>query len=209
MVHAISHCIEVLESPVPDKGPAEITKVEALRLLVHFVGDIHQPLHCGTGFYQFSAGGAVHLITDPQTADGKPNDRGGNLLFYGQEATDQLHALWDRVLVEKVDSTMDYRMLADFLTANYVPKDIPRTEGDYHKWAERWAIESVEVAKLAYQGVTCGIAEFGVGQQVKRIPITLAKNYIEINKPRAAAQMTRAGAHLAQLLDNIRWHVQD
>jgi hypothetical protein len=76
--------------------------VEALRLLVHFVGDIHQPLHCGTGFYQFSDGGVVQLITDPQAADGKPNDRGGNLLFYGQEATDQLHALWDRVLVEEV-----------------------------------------------------------------------------------------------------------
>jgi hypothetical protein len=104
---------------------------------------------------------------------------------------------------------MDYRMLADFLTANYVPKDVPRTEGDYHAWAERWAIESVEVAKLAYQGVAFGIAEFDANQQLKRIPITLAKNYIEINKLRAAAQMTRAGAHLAQLLDSIHWQIGD
>jgi hypothetical protein len=29
--------------------PDDFTKPQALRLLVHFVGDIHQPLHCGTG----------------------------------------------------------------------------------------------------------------------------------------------------------------
>jgi hypothetical protein len=32
----------------------DFTKPQALRLLVHFVGDIHQSLHCGTGFYDLS-----------------------------------------------------------------------------------------------------------------------------------------------------------
>ena len=114
VIHAISRCIQVLESPMPE--PETFTKVQALRLLVHFVGDIHQPLHSGTGFYNFPVTGAPQLISEPAEASGKPNDRGGNLLFYGSNATEQLHALWDRVLVEKIDDSIDYAVLADFLT---------------------------------------------------------------------------------------------
>jgi nuclease S1 len=40
VIHAISRCIQVLESPTPE--PETFTKVQALRLLVHFVGDIHR-----------------------------------------------------------------------------------------------------------------------------------------------------------------------
>src|SRR5260370_14152932 len=47
VIDAISRCIQVLESPMPE--PETFTKVQALRLLVHFVGDIHQPLHCEIG----------------------------------------------------------------------------------------------------------------------------------------------------------------
>src|SRR6516164_2658912 len=114
VVHAISRCVDVLESPLT--RPEDFTKVQALRLLVHFVGDIHQPLHCGTGFYTFPEPTTSHLIIDPAEAYGKPNDRGGNLLHYGPNATEQLHALWDRVLVEKVDNSLDYKVLTDFLT---------------------------------------------------------------------------------------------
>jgi hypothetical protein len=75
----------VLESPTAQ--PEEFTKVQALRLLVHFVADIHQPLHCGTGYYSLDGSGAAQLITSPTQAFGKPNDRGGNLLFFGANAT--------------------------------------------------------------------------------------------------------------------------
>jgi hypothetical protein len=204
VVHAISRCIQVLESSTPE--PDTFTRVQALRLLVHFVGDIHQPLHCGTGFYSFSGTGAPELVTDPEAVYGKPNDRGGNLLFYGPNANEQLHALWDMALVEKIDNSIDDKILADFLTKSYPPKEMEKTLGDYHHWAEAWAIESVGVANLAYRGVKFGIPEFDPGQHLVRISITLPTDYLESNKGFAAQQLARAGARLARLLDSIDWH---
>ena len=209
IVQAVARCIQVLEAPASEQPPGELTKVEALRLLVHLVGDIHQPLHCGTGFYKFSQAQAVQLVIDPQEAKGTTNDRGGNLLFYGPNETDQLHALWDRVLVEEADKTIDYHALADFLMANYLPKDVPLTPGDYHEWAQRWAIESVQVARLAYQGITFKNPTFDASQRLHRIEVELPKDYIPINSQRAAAQIARAGAHLSQLFDKIRWQVEN
>jgi S1/P1 Nuclease len=203
VIQAISHCIQVLESPDPE--PESFTKVQALRLLVHFVGDIHQPLHCGTGFYSFSDGNVPHLITAPTEAVGKPSDRGGNLLFYGPNATEQLHALWDRVLVERIDNSIDYRALADFLAKSYLPKEMVQTSGDYHQWAQVWAIESVQIAAFAYRGITFGLAEFDAGQHLMRINITLPTNYLDNNRGYAAQQLARAGVRLAQLLDTLKW----
>jgi hypothetical protein len=203
VIHAISRCINVLESP--NRESETFTKVQALRLLVHFVGDIHQPLHCGTGFYSFPEPTTSHLIIDPAEAYGKPNDRGGNLLHYGPNATEQLHALWDRVLVEKVDNSLDYKVLTDFLTKSCVPKEMARTPGDYHKWAEIWAIESVRVARLAYRGITFGSADFDDGGRLLQIGIALPADYIEVNRGYAAQQLARAGVRLAQILDSIKW----
>ena len=113
IAQAISRCVQVLESPVA--SPQEFTKVQALRLLVHFVGDVHQPLHCGTGYYGVQRPGMVELITYPGEAIGKTNDRGGNLLFYGTTPTEQLHAFWDAVIVAAIDDAPDYKALADYL----------------------------------------------------------------------------------------------
>lgn len=203
VIHSIARCVQVLESPTPE--PETFTKVQALRLLVHFVGDIHQPLHCGTGFYSFPRSGGLRLITAPVEASDKPNDRGGNLLFYGLNAIEQLHALWDRVLVERVDNSIDYKMLADFLTKSYVPKEMAKTPGDYHHWAETWAIESVGVAALAYRGIAFGIPEFDSNQHLVRVNITLPTNYLETSRAYAAEQLARAGVRLAQLLDSVVW----
>ena len=203
VIHLISRCIDVLESPRP--GDGDFTKVQALRLLVHFVGDIHQPLHCGTGFYSFSQSDIPQLISDPQQALGKANDRGGNLLFYSSNNLLQVHALWDRILVQEVDNSIDYRVLADFLKKNYLSKEIPPTQDDYHKWAEIWAIESVHIAALAYQGITFGRPEFDSNNQLVRIDVSLPPNYEKENQPRAALQLARAGVRLAQLLDRINW----
>lgn len=203
VIHAISRCIQVLESSTPE--PDTFTKVQALRLLVHFVGDIHQPLHCGTGFYSFPERDTPQLIIAPAEASDKPNDRGGNLLFYGSNATEQLHALWDRVLVEEIDSSIDYRVLAEFLAKNSLPKEMVKTPGDYHNWAEVWAIESVRIAALAYRGIIFGMPEFDTSEHLARINITLPTNYIENNKGYAAQQLALAGVRLAQLLDSLDW----
>jgi len=203
VVHAISRCVDVLESPLT--RPEDFTKVQALRLLVHFVGDIHQPLHCGTGFYTFSESGVPQLVVEPERAFGKPNDRGGNLLYYGTSPLQQLHALWDKVLVEEADNSIDYRVLADFLKKSYLPKEIARTPGDYHEWAKIWAIDSVRIATLAYRGINFEAADLAEDAHLLRIEISLPPGYQEVNKARAALQLARASVHLAQLLDSLKW----
>ena len=110
-----------------------------------------------------------------------------------------------QVLVEKVDNSIDYKVLADFLTKSYIPNEMAKTPGDYHKWAEAWAIESVRIAALAYRGVTFGMADFDTNQHLVRIQITLPTNYLETNRAYAAQQLARAGVHLAQLLDSVGW----
>ncbi len=69
VVGAIDHYASVLD----DRTRGDAERAEALRFLVHFVGDVHQPLHAG---YRSDRGGNNHQVQ----IDGK----GSNL-----------HAVWD------------------------------------------------------------------------------------------------------------------
>ena len=201
IIHAIERCIAVLETRSSTSG--ELSRTQALRLLIHFVGDIHQPLHCGTGFYRLSETEPPVLITNPQEAFGLPNDRGGNDLFYGPK--EELHALWDRGLVEGIADTFDFRSLATLLKQKYICNSLPPTPGDYHRWPETWALESVRVAKSAYAGIRFKSVETMDEPKSLWISITLPQGYEEKNTVLAAQQLAKASVRLAQLLDRLQW----
>jgi hypothetical protein len=79
VVHAISRFTSVLS----DCSKSLTERSEALKFVVHFVGDVHQPLHDETKF----------------GTDGK-DDHGGNLVsasFFG--APTNLHAVWDTGII--------------------------------------------------------------------------------------------------------------
>lgn len=59
------------------------------------------------------------LISDPNVALGKPQDRGGNQLFYTKSL--ELYALWDAKLVEKVAASKSPQQLAIIATASHQP----------------------------------------------------------------------------------------
>jgi S1/P1 Nuclease len=198
VVHAIKRCVAVLERA--QTRPEDFTTPQALRLLVHFVGDIHQPLHCGTGFYELSDLTHPVLITDPKKCRGKPNDRGGNDLFFGSDSNQQLHALWDDSLVFAISNSADYRSLAGWLESTQSPS--PPT-GDYHHWPEQWASDSVQQAQKAYKDIAFGSATLD-GQRL-RITIQLPDHYVDTNSAIAAQQLAAAGLHLAALLNAIKW----
>ena len=87
IVIAIKTCIETLKNPTASKED----KTFYLKLLVHFIGDIHQPLHTG-----------------------RKEDRGGNsidLFWFGKSTN--LHRLWDTDLIEHYN--MSYSELAAHL----------------------------------------------------------------------------------------------
>ena len=89
--------------------------------MLHFVGDLHQPLHA---------------------ADNQ--DRGGNCvpLALGGPRTVNLHSYWDTVAVEAIEPDAD--KLAAKLSAQITPADRAAWEqGD----AKAWAMESFAIAQ--------------------------------------------------------------
>lgn len=100
VVTAITENVAILK----DARAADVEKQEALKFIVHFVGDLHQPLHAG-----------------------RPDDVGGNkikVVFRGKNLN--LHSLWDSGMIQ--EQKMDYQSYArslqtmSFLNPSY---DIP------------------------------------------------------------------------------------
>ena len=201
VVHAINRCVAVLEGKTN-----EFTQPQALRLLVHFVGDIHQPLHVGTGYYQIDHNNVVKLVTSPAEAEAKPNDAGGNDLFYGPGRFDELHGYWDGTLVERVDNTSSYHKLAPYL-ADKVDQTGWKTPGNYHQWAEAWEDDSVQIALRAYDGLIFSDPAFNTHHDLRKITITLPDNYEADQTRRVEQQLAKGGFHLAELLNQINWNL--
>ena len=80
IVTALEENVNILKTSTDDNARAQ-----ALRFIIHFVGDIHQPLHCGTRV----------------SAALPEGDRGGNLVNLkirqanGTTKTTNLHSYWD------------------------------------------------------------------------------------------------------------------
>ena len=85
LVTGINKCIEVLK----DKNSSDEDKVFYLKMLVHFVGDLHQPMHIG-----------------------QREDKGGNTIqvqWFGKGTN--LHSVWDTKMIEEWN--MSYVELAN------------------------------------------------------------------------------------------------
>lgn len=123
--------IELQAKILADKSQPREKRVEALKYIVHLVGDIHQPLHC---------------------AD-RNGDKGGNarLLFWlDRRKADNLHSVWDTGLVREF---VGRRKIAD--AAYAIARTI--TAQQHREWErgapEEWANESHAVAVKIYEKV--------------------------------------------------------
>ena len=114
------------EDVLAEKSRTPTERLEALKFLVHFIADIHQPLHCGD--------------------DG---DRGGNdtrVVFLGRPTT--LHALWDDDMLAAL-GIADEHAYALRLAKSIPPVRLAQWQsGD----ASAWATESYGIARLIYGG---------------------------------------------------------
>jgi hypothetical protein len=204
--HDVVHMIGVAISVLEGGGDPRISRREALCMLVHFVGDEHQPLHVGNGFYKAAGDGSVTLVTDPAAAQGLPNDKGGNVLFFGPDRYDELHAYWDAALVKKIAKTEQPEELAKVLQPRVAAGRASWTaSGDYHHWAEAWASESLAAARTAYQGIVFGKETADAKGEIRRIAITLPPGYDETCVPLAEQRLAQAASHLADLLNSLHW----
>jgi hypothetical protein len=85
VVIAIRYYAALLKSSLKDAHATDRDRADYLSWLVHFVGDVHQPLHC------VNVGEALGNYVPPEAGD-----RGGNGFgLSGMEKVKELHALWD------------------------------------------------------------------------------------------------------------------
>ncbi len=146
VVSAINAAIAVLKDHrAPPPFSIGDTK-EALFLLAHFVGDIHQPLHVGA-IYLDRRGG----IVNPDIGGGSdPADetRGGNSILERIEEHCEgpnLHADWDAIPASFGTQVSD-AMLG-------IARAVPKTPGAVEVFASAWASDTVVAAHSAFAGL--------------------------------------------------------
>ena len=118
--------IEDFEKVLKDPATEPVARREALLFLVHFVGDMHQPLHSSDNNDQ---GGNKVLV--------KFGDRGGSRPY-------NLHSLWDSGLLDKMPKE-------DVLFAEYSRESARHAKSWDKGTVEDWADQNHKIAqKMTY-----------------------------------------------------------
>lgn len=159
LVTGIHKCISVLK----DDNSSEEDKVFYLKLLVHFIGDLHQPMHIG-----------------------RAEDKGGNTIqvqWFGRGTN--LHRVWDENMIE--EWKMSYLELADN-TEDLSKEQIKAIQSGS---IVDWVHDTHELSKTTYASVEVGenlryrysYDHFGtVRKQLQKGGIRLAKLLNDIFK---------------------------
>jgi hypothetical protein len=207
VVHILRQCIAVLKGAT-DHGanPHGLSAREALLLLVHLLGDVHQPLHVGTayvsdkdGFVVPASAAAVDNVVIFSTA-------GDNDLIFDSQP---LHAFWDSRAVEDAMRRANVRTPEEFAAAlMHASPDMPIVTGDVTKWPAKWATETLGAAKLAHAGLSIekrAEARHRPGAAHFVWNVSAPADYSQTASTVAATELTRAGYRLAAILEAV-WH---
>lgn len=195
---AIRLQLDVLRSATAEKHQ----KAEALMFVVHFVGDLHQPLH---------------------TADN--DDRGGNCVavaFFGHQPETSgsgenyrpnLHAVWDTDLLERVAHGQDTAAFAAALRARFntsmkrwirQPVDLDAWAWDSHQLAVKTAYGKLP-AKIAPEPPRSvkNCADHDIGKRMFDLHEQIDQRYLRLASPAISRQLALAGTRLAAILNQL------
>ncbi|MGJ4939385.1 S1/P1 nuclease [Bradyrhizobium sp. HKCCYLS1011] len=191
VVSAINAAIAVLTDQTPAPPFKIRDKKEALLLLTHFVGDLHQPLHVGAVYLDAQSGARV----DPDAAhaiDPTTETAGGNSI---KDENVVLHGEWDDIPFD-----LGLKATAELMTsARAVPADTTPMDG----WAALWATDTLKVAQDAFGGPS-----FGPKGTDHKWPVSYGSPekhmaYLHHMDEVKRQQLAKAGAHLAEILNTI------
>ena len=178
------------------------TRREALRLLAHLVGDMHQPLHAGNAFV--SASGPLQFVV-PQGPTGWRTAIGGNALVYGPQDRFNLHSYWDTHIVNLAMRNDDVAAYASKLVAELPVAPEWRDTGKADAWPERWVNDSLVDAKDAHEGVrlTMYLGPDEAGRTPHRWRIEQPAGYDDRSRARVRLQLAKGGYRLSALLKSV------
>lgn len=197
---AIADQLALLRAP---NTPAAV-RADALRYVIHFIGDLHQPLHTTSN-----------------------NDRGGNCVpveFFGKPPSEtnkqsesfqpNLHAIWDTNILAQFAGDRTTQQLADELDAKFKNQIPSWQSGSLDPKA--WAWEGHEVAERAVYGslpnkvaieppreVSSCADDDHIAMRMLNLNEKLADEYENAAAPVIQEQLTKAGIRLATILDDL------
>lgn len=176
VIDAIKRYTEVLRNrqrPIRER-------LEALAFVVHFVGDIHQPLHAENNGDK--GGNDVHVIYLGQAT----------YTIGDQARPNSLHGIWDGPLV-------DAALGGGSAGRHQIERLATQHASDWSIGGpDDWAVESHHLAETAYSllgvPVQCNVAPTE--------PVNIAQGYVDAVTPIVREQLAKASVRLAALLNS-------
>jgi hypothetical protein len=159
-----------------DKRATGEQRVEAIVIVVHLVGDLHQPLH----------------LSDNR-------DRGGNdvwVLLPRDAEPHRLHEVWDTRLVKMNMQRRAPSKYAQFLMRDFDAKFADWRSGNVQSWAAETHRLGSERAYRALPNFECAIRAHNGGEA-----IPLQQSYVDASRKVVAEQLAKAGVRLAATLN--------
>lgn len=212
VVQMINLCVTTLRS---NAANPRFSKRNALRLLVHLVGDLHQPMHVGSGFINPNGPDDTTIFATNPTLIKQgafDHDRGGNLLLIEGLNDKNLHSFWDGDLVKAL---MNGQAITQFATGlkNSVPADQAwNGQGQFKTWANQWASDTLKQSRnnaydIDHNGVTIvdamNVQDIHAEAEAVHFSVKLADGYKDKNKEVVRVQLVKGGYRLAKLLQAI------
>ena len=178
---------EELKADDPD-GDSRWSEQDALRFLVHFVGDLQQPLHASSDA-----------------------DQGGNCepLHPAVAQARNLHALWDGPLVSALGAD-DTTLAAELETEIGRLTDEQRSDfaaGDENDWAwESHRLAVVNIYKrlqIPKEGIVFPTSCAEAPDEIKSLDLQIDQTYMDAMKPIVREQLMKGGLRLAKMLNAV------
>jgi len=233
IVQTLEQCIAVLQGKTdPALNPHKFTKRQALILLAHFAGDIHQPLHVGSAFV--SKDGRFVVPKNRAEIDETLvfDSRGGNNLLLDNERlsvlssgvipagepvvvkegvpaalTKPFHSYWDSTTVDYAFRRIKTRTPEQFADVAIASQPLlKKAQGDVATWPVQWVEDGLVSAKLAYKDVVPGKLTPQTskkGETYYTFALEVPQNYPVPSSEIAKTQLIKGGYNLAAMLQAI------
>jgi hypothetical protein len=192
---AISEQLAILK----DKNADAAKRADALRYVIHFVGDLHQPLHTTTNADE--GGNCVPVKYFRRS----PHER-------NHSYSPNLHGLWDTAIPERDAEGADPAEFADTLDSLFAGEVEGWQKAGIH--VDNWAWEGHEYAEsVVYGNLTPKIAvepnvavhactdDNNIGDRLLHLNLVAGEAYQEKAAPVVERRIAQAGVRLAMILN--------